>query len=65
MAAPLGFLLLLLPMLKDRPAYVAAIVGGVTAVAAAGLPLGLNLLVGGAAGATAGAYAAGRGNRHA
>jgi predicted branched-subunit amino acid permease len=62
MAAPLGFLLLLLPMLKDRPAYVAAIVGGVVAVATAGLPLGLNLLVGGATGAAAGTYA---GKRHA
>jgi branched chain amino acid efflux pump len=63
-AAPLGFLMLLLPMLKGRPGYAAAITGGVVALAAAGLPLGLNLLVGGAAGAAAGAYVGG-GERHA
>lgn len=62
MAAPLGLLLLLLPMLKGRPGWAAAITGGVVAVAAAGLPLGLNVLTGGVAGAAAGTYV---GSRHA
>ena len=60
MAAPLTFLLLLLPMLKDRAGYVAAGVGGLTALAAAGLPLGLGLLAGAATGITAGAAVGGR-----
>ena len=63
-AAPLTFLLLLLPMLKDRAlAYVAAGVRGPDeALAAAGLPLGLGLLAGAATGITAGG--AGLGGRH-
>ncbi|MCD2195376.1 AzlC family ABC transporter permease [Actinomycetospora endophytica] len=54
LAAPLTFLLLLLPMLADRAAYAAAAVGGGVAVLASGLPLGLGLLLGAAAGVTAG-----------
>src|SRR3954468_9722827 len=50
LAAPLTFLLLLLPMLKARAGYVAAAVGGSTALAASGLPLGLGLLLGTACG---------------
>ncbi|WP_214108638.1 AzlC family ABC transporter permease [Acrocarpospora catenulata] len=61
-AVPLGFLLLLLPMLKDRPGYAAALTGGAVALATTGLPLGLNVLAGGTAGAMAGAYI---GSRHA
>jgi predicted branched-subunit amino acid permease len=61
-AAPLGVLLLLLPMLKTRPGHAAAITGGVVALTTAGLPLGLNVLAGGAAGAMAGTYV---GSRHA
>jgi predicted branched-subunit amino acid permease len=59
-AAPLTFLLLLLPMLTGRPAYAAAVTGGAVALAASSLPLGLGLLVGAAAGITAGALLAGR-----
>lgn len=59
-AAPLTFLLLLLPMLGTRASVVAAVAGGLAAVAAAGLPLGLNVLVGAAAGVTAGTLAGGR-----
>jgi predicted branched-subunit amino acid permease len=54
LAAPLTFLLLLLPMLTSRPAYAAATTGGLIALAASGLPLGLGLLAGAAAGITAG-----------
>lgn len=60
-AVPLGFLLLLLPMLRNRPGHAAAIAGGVVALATSGLPLGLNVLAGGAAGAVAGSYV---GSRH-
>jgi branched chain amino acid efflux pump len=59
LAAPLSFLLLLLPMLTSRPAYVAAALGGTVAVTASGLPLGLGLVAGAAAGVGAGALAAG------
>ncbi|GEL25104.1 hypothetical protein PSU4_40580 [Pseudonocardia sulfidoxydans NBRC 16205] len=60
-AAPLTFLLLVLPMLTSRPAWAAAATGGAVAVAASGLPLGLGLLVGSAAGIAAGALV---GRRH-
>ena len=59
-AAPLTFLLLLLPMLGSRASVVAAVAGGLAALASAGLPLGLNVLVGAAAGVAAGALAGGR-----
>jgi predicted branched-subunit amino acid permease len=60
LAAPLTFLLLLLPSLVDRARYVAAGVGGAVALLASGLPLGLGLLVGAGAGIAAGAAVAGR-----
>ncbi|WP_343984576.1 AzlC family ABC transporter permease [Pseudonocardia aurantiaca] len=60
LAAPLTFLLLLLPMLTSRSTYAAAGVGGAVAVAASGLPLGLGLLVGATAGMIAGALVEGR-----
>jgi branched chain amino acid efflux pump len=60
LAAPLTFLLLLLPMLTSRPAYPAAATGGLVAVAASGLPLGLGLLAGAAAGIAASGYLRGR-----
>lgn len=60
LAAPLTFLLLLLPMLTSRPAYAAAATGGIVAVAASGLPLGLGLLAGAAAGIAVGGYLGGR-----
>lgn len=55
LAAPLTFLLLLAPMITDRPTAAAAVTGGVVAVAASGLPLGLGLLTGAAAGIVVGA----------
>jgi predicted branched-subunit amino acid permease len=60
LAAPLTFLLLLLPMLTSRPAYAAAVTGGAVAVAASGLPLGLGLLAGAAAGIAVGGWSGGR-----
>lgn len=55
-AVPLVFLVLLLPALVDRPAVVAAVVGGVAAVAAAQVGAGpLSSLVGAGAGIVAGA----------
>ena len=61
LAAPLTFLLLLLPMLTHRAAcYGSAVAGGIVAVAASGLPLGLGLLVGAAAGIAVGGALAGR-----
>jgi predicted branched-subunit amino acid permease len=60
MAAPLTFLLLLLPMLGGRPAVVAAVAGGLAATVTSGLPLGLNVLVGAAVGVAAGTLAGGR-----
>jgi predicted branched-subunit amino acid permease len=60
LAAPLTFLLLLLPLLNSRAGYVAAVVGAAVAVAASALPLGLGFLAGAMAGTAAGAVAAGR-----
>lgn len=54
LAAPLTFLLLLLPMLTTKAAYSAAATGGIVAVATSGLPLGLGLLVGAGAGIAVG-----------
>ncbi|MFT4030396.1 MAG: AzlC family ABC transporter permease [Protaetiibacter sp.] len=54
MAVPLTFLLLLLPLVKDLPGVVAAAVGGLAALAAAALPLGLSTIVGAAVGLASG-----------
>jgi predicted branched-subunit amino acid permease len=54
LAIPLTFLLLVLPLIKNSAGVVAAAVGGVVALAAAGLPLGLGLIAGAAAGLAAG-----------
>lgn len=59
-AAPLTFLLLTLPTLKDKPTYAAAAVGGAVALPAAQLPLGVGLILATAAGITAGAATARR-----
>jgi predicted branched-subunit amino acid permease len=59
-AAPLTFLLLLLPMLTTRAAYASALVAGAVAVVASGLPLGLGLLIGAVAGLAVGASIGGR-----
>ena len=64
-AAPLTFLLLLLPLLRLPASWAAAGVGGGAAVLASGLPLGLVLLVGSVAGVAAGTATAGAGRRRA
>lgn len=57
-ALPLVFLVLLVPVLVDRPAVVAAVAGGVAAVLAAQAGAGpLSTIVGAAAGIAAGAAA--------
>jgi 4-azaleucine resistance transporter AzlC len=53
-AVPLVFLALLVPAMEDRTTSLAAVVGGVVAVAGAGLPLNLGLLVGATVGIVAG-----------
>jgi len=53
-AIPLVFLVLLVPTVKSRPDLVAAIVGGGIAVAAAGAPYGLGLMIGAISGIVAG-----------
>ncbi len=60
LAIPLTFLLLLIPLIKDRAGLVAAAVGGVAAVLASGLPFGFGLLVGAIAGIVAGGIVLGR-----
>jgi hypothetical protein len=47
-------------MLTHRAAYASAVTGGIVAVAASGLPLGLGLLVGAGAGISVGGIVAGR-----
>jgi predicted branched-subunit amino acid permease len=54
LAIPLTFLLLALPLIKDRPGLVAATVGGIVALVAAPLPSGIGLMVGAVAGLVAG-----------
>jgi 4-azaleucine resistance transporter AzlC len=54
LAIPLTFLLLVLPLIKDRPGLVAAGVGGVVALIADPLPFGFGLMVGAVAGLIAG-----------
>ena len=44
-ALPLTFLAILVPQVRDRPSLVAALVAGVLAVALAGMPLKLGLMV--------------------
>ncbi len=57
LAVPLTFLALLVPAVEDRPALVAALVGGTVALVANGLPLHLGLLTGAVAGILAGVVA--------
>ena len=54
---PLMFLALLVPVLKDRPSWMAAAVGGIGMLAGGRLPHNLGLLVGVAAGIAAGLLA--------
>ena len=53
-AIPLVFLVLLIPVVQTRPGLVAAISGGVVAVAASGAPYSLGLVIGALAGVVAG-----------
>lgn len=54
LAVPLTFLLIMLPLIKNPAGVVAATVGGLAALAAGSLPLGLSTLVGAMAGLLAG-----------
>jgi 4-azaleucine resistance transporter AzlC len=56
-AIPLVFLVLLIPAIKSRPELIAAVVGGGIAVAAAGAPYGLGLMIGAISGVVAGIIA--------
>lgn len=56
-AVPLTFLALLAGMLPDRPAWAAAITGGIVSVAAASLPYAGGLMLGALAGVLAGVAA--------
>lgn len=63
-AVPLVFLVLLVPAITNRPAAVAAIVGGLTALASAEWgPAHMEVLFGALAGIAAGAWAEGREER--
>jgi predicted branched-subunit amino acid permease len=53
-AAPLAFIAISVPFLRDRATLAAALTAGMTAVLAHGLPLKLNVLVAAAAGIAAG-----------
>lgn len=61
-AVPLVFLALLASALRDRPAALAAAVGGTAAVVLAGLPLNLGMLLGSLAGIATGTLTSGRGS---
>jgi predicted branched-subunit amino acid permease len=56
-AAPLAFIAMTVPFLRERAMIAAALAAGVTVVAAAGLPLRLNLVLAAAAGIAAGMLA--------
>ena len=60
-AAPLTFLILLLPVLTTRSARIAAAVAGTVALVGSGLPYGLGLLAGSLAGVAAAGATEGRG----
>ena len=51
------FLVLLIPVVQTRPGLVAAVVGGLVAVAASGAPYGLGLVIGALGGVGAGVLA--------
>ena len=53
-AIPLVFLVLLIPVVQTRPGLVAAITGGIVAVAASSAPYGLGLVIGALSGVAAG-----------
>lgn len=53
-AVPLMFLALLVPVLRDRPTVLAAVVGASVSIVASPLPNGLNILLGAVTGIAAG-----------
>lgn len=55
-AIPLGFMVLLIPALRDRPSLAAALVGGLVATALVSLPYRLGLFIGALAGIAAGVW---------
>ena len=59
-ALPLMFIALLVPPIRDRPALVAAAVGGATSLLTVGVPNGLNIVLGAVAGVVAGTLVAER-----
>ena len=59
-AAPLAFIAMTVPFLRERAMVAAALAAGVTVVAAAALPLRLNLVLAAVAGIAAGMLAEGR-----
>jgi 4-azaleucine resistance transporter AzlC len=62
-AIPLVFLVLLIPVVQTRPGLVAAVVGGLVAVAASEAPYGLGLVIGALTGVVAGVAAEQLGRR--
>ena len=62
-AVPAMFIALLVPGVTDRPAVVTAAVAGVVAVASAGLPRGLNVIVAALAGIATARIVTGRSER--
>lgn len=54
---PLGFLAMVVPLVRERPAVAAVLGAGVTAIAAAGLPYKLGLVAAALAGITCGVLA--------
>lgn len=59
-AVPLMFTALLVPTITDRPKVAAALVGGAVAIATTGLPDGVNIMAGAAAGIAVGTLLAER-----
>lgn len=62
-AIPLVFMVLLIPVVQTRPGLIAAIIGGLVAVAATDMPYGLGLVTGAVAGVSAGVAAESVGER--
>jgi 4-azaleucine resistance transporter AzlC len=59
-AVPLVFIALLVPMLKDKPGWLAALTGGIVSVSAFGLPYKLGILLAALLGIGAGLWSEGK-----
>jgi 4-azaleucine resistance transporter AzlC len=59
-AVPLVFIALLMPMLKDKPGWLAALTGGIVSVTAFGLPFKLGILLAALLGIGAGLWSEGK-----